>query len=109
MAENSPIKDPRELIRKFPIVHHHEVSETFADTIGITSFDGATLRIEFAASRMSETKPPALQTGERHVVCRLVLSAPCAVDLINQMQLIGAQLAAAGFVKKNLPNTESTT
>lgn len=109
MADNPPAKDPRELIKKFPIAHHHEVPETFADTMGMTSFDGATLRLEFAAARMNETKPPAPPTGERHVVCRLVLSAPCAVDLINQMHLIGAQLAAAGLVKKNPLSTESTT
>lgn len=95
--------DPRELLKKFSLVAHHEVGETFADQLGMTTFDGNTLRIEFAVTRMNEPKPPAQPTGERHVVTRLVLSTPCAIDLINQMQTIAAQLAAAGLIKKDSP------
>lgn len=91
--------DPRELFKKFPVAHHHDIGETFADTLGTMLFDGQTLRLDFTVARMNEPKPPAQPTGERHVVCRLVLSAPCAIDLINQMQQIAAQLAAAGLIK----------
>ena len=91
--------NPRELINKFPMQPHHEVAETFADCLGLTMFDGNTLRLEFAVARLNEPKPPNPQTGERHIVARLALSAPCAIDLINQMQMIANQLAQAGIIK----------
>jgi len=90
---------PHEVFKKFKLVPHHELSEIFADQLGLSLFDGTGLRLEFAVARVEEPKPPAPPTGERHVVCRLVLSVPCAVDLINQMQNIGNQLAAAGLIK----------
>jgi hypothetical protein len=96
-------RGPHQAFKKFPMVAHHEVGETFADQIGTVTFDGATLRIELAVARMNEPTPGAQPTGERHLVCRLVLSAPCAVDLINQMQTIANQLAAAGLIKTEPP------
>lgn len=90
--------DPQDMIRKFPVQSHHEVSETFADSMGFSVFDGSVLRMEFTASRMHEPEPPKPPTGERHVVARLVLTAPCAVDLFNQMQQFMNQLAATGLV-----------
>ena len=92
-----------ELYKKFPLVHHHEVQETFVNQLGLFTFDGGTLRMELAVARMNEPKPPAQPTGERHIVARLVMSAPCAIDLINQMQLIAAQLAQAGLIKMERP------
>lgn len=94
-----PPRSPHEAFKKFPVVPHHEIGETFVDQMGTVSFDGATLRIEFAVARMDELKPGSQPTGERHTVCRLVLSAPCAIDLMNQLQHVAAQLAAAGLIK----------
>ena len=88
-----------ETFKKFPLTPHHEIGETFADQIGLTTFDGSTLRIELAVARVTEIKSPTQPSGERHVVCRLVLSAQCAVDLINQMRQISSQLASAGLLK----------
>ena len=96
MAEN-----PREHLKAFPLQPHHEIAETFSDCLGLSMFDGNTLRLEFAVARMNEPKSPQTTTGERHIVARLVLSAPCAVDLINQMQFIAKQLAQAGLIKTN--------
>ena len=92
-----------ELYKKFPFVHHHEVQETFVNQLGLFTFDGGTLRMELAVARMNEPTPPAQLTGESHIVARLVMSAPCAIDLINQMQLIAAQLAQAGLIKMERP------
>jgi hypothetical protein len=100
---NPPINNPHEMFKKFPLVPHHEIGETFADQLGLAMFDGTTLRIEFAVARMDEPKPSKNPTGERHVVCRMVLSTPCAIDLINQMQMIATQLANAGVLKTNPP------
>ncbi len=94
MAEN-----PREYLNKFPMQPHHEIAEIFSDCLGLSMFDGNALRLEFAVARMNGPKPPNTTTGERHIVARLVLSAPCAVDLINQMQMIASQLAQAGLIK----------
>ncbi|MGH6737343.1 MAG: hypothetical protein ACRECX_14900 [Methyloceanibacter sp.] len=91
--------DPRDTLKKLPLEPHPEVGEVFADTMGVSFFDGSTLRLEFAASRMSEPKADKTPTGARHVVCRLVLPAPCAVDLFNQLQQIMRQLAQSGVVK----------
>jgi hypothetical protein len=91
--------DPRDTLKKLPLEPHPEVSEVFADTMGVSFFDGSTLRLEFTASRMSEPKPEGNPAGARHVVCRLVLPAPCVVDLFNQLQQILRQLAQSGVVK----------
>lgn len=79
--------------------------ETFADSISGLSFDGQTLRLEFAVTRMDDVKPDAPVTGRRYPVCRLVLQPLAAVDLINRMQQVGAALAKAGVVKANPPVT----
>lgn len=92
MAEN-----PHDTFKKFPLVPHHEIAETFADQLCQLSCDGGTLRVEFAVGRMEEPKPP--QKGARHVVCRLVLSLPCAIDLINNMNRLAQQLATMGAIK----------
>ena len=44
--------------------------ETFADSISGLSFDGQTLRLEFAVTRMDDVKPDAPVTGRRYPVCR---------------------------------------
>jgi hypothetical protein len=98
---------PQEMMKKWRLDHHHEVTETFADSIVLTYFDGNTLRLEFAVVRMEESLSPAQPSGTRHVVSRMVLSANCAVELINQMQQIGAQLAQAGVLKVEQPANPS--
>jgi len=104
-SPQQPQQSPHERSKKFPLVHHHEAQETFVDQLGLFTFDGGTLRMELAVARMNEPKPPAQPTGERHIVARLVMSAPCAIDVINQMQLIAAQLAQAGLIKMERPPT----
>lgn len=76
-----------------------DVSETFADSISGLIFDGQTLRIEFAVTRLDEVKPNAPITGRRYPICRLALPPGAAVDLINRMQQIGAALTQAGLSK----------
>jgi hypothetical protein len=73
--------------------------ETFADSISGLSFDGQTLRLEFAVTRMDDVKPNTPITGRRYPVCRLVLQPVAAVELINRMQQVGAALTQAGVVK----------
>ena len=62
-------------------------------------FDGQSLRIEFAVTRLDEVKPNTPITGRRYPACRLVLPPAAAVDLINRMQQIGAALTQAGVAR----------
>ena len=82
--------------------------ETFADSISGLSFDGQTLRLEFAVTRMDDVKPDAPVTGRRYPVCRLVLQPLAAVDLINRMQQVATALTQSGAAKPtSRPGTAS--
>jgi hypothetical protein len=76
-----------------------EIAETFADAINGVVFDGQTLRIEFAVTRLDEVKANTPISGRRYPACRMVLPPTAAIDLINRMQQIAAALAQAGKVK----------
>ena len=82
-----------------------DCAETFADSIGHLTFDGQSLRIEFAVTRMDDVKPNEPLTGRRYPACRLVLPPAAAVDLINRMQQIAAALTQAGVLRQNVPAT----
>ncbi len=69
------------------------------DSVSGLVFDGQSLRIEFAVTRIDEVKPGAPITGRRYPACRLVLPPAAAVDLINRMQQVGAALTQAGVAK----------
>jgi len=76
-----------------------DLAETFADSVSGLVFDGQTLRIEFAVTRLDEVKTGAPITGRRYPACRVVLPPAAAIDLINRMQQIAAALTQAGLVK----------
>jgi hypothetical protein len=84
---------------QFRYVDRPDCPETFADSITGLAFDGQTLRIEFAVTRVDELKPNAPMTGRRYPTCRLVLPPGAAIDLINKMQQVAAALTQAGVVK----------
>jgi hypothetical protein len=80
-----------------------DMLETFADSVSGLIFDGQTLRIEFAVTRLDEVKPNSPLTGRRYPACRLVLPPAAAVDLINRMQQIAAALTQAGVMRAAPP------
>lgn len=80
-------------------VDRPDIAETFADAISGVTFDGQTLRIEFAVTRLDEVKPNTPITGRRYPACRMVLPPAAAIDLINRMQQIAAALTQAGVTK----------
>lgn len=88
---------------QFQYVDRPEVSETFADSVHRIQYDGQTLRLEFAVTRLDEHKPPAAATATRYPACRLVLSNAAAIDLMNKMQQITAGLIKAGVLKAEPP------
>jgi hypothetical protein len=87
-------------------VDRPDLTETFADAISGLVFDGQSLRIEFAVTRLDEVKPNSPISGRRYPACRLVLPPAAAVDLINRMQQIGAALTQAGVTKSAPPQTK---
>ena len=88
---------------QYQYVDRPEVTETFADFVQRIQFDGQTLRLEFAVSRIEDQRPGVQATGKRYPACRLVLSASAAVDLMNKMQQITAGLIKAGVLKQDVP------
>ena len=78
-----------------------DVAEMFADSVSGLVFDGQSLRLEFAVTRLDEVKPDTPITGRRYPVSRLVLSPAAALELVSRMQQIGAVLAPAGAAKKS--------
>jgi hypothetical protein len=76
-----------------------EIAETFADSVTGVVFDGQTLRLEFAVTRLDEIKPETPITGRRYPTCRVVLPPTAAIDLINRMQQIAAALTQAGVTR----------
>jgi len=76
-------------------VDRPDCNETFADSISRLSFDGQTLRIEFAVSRVDETSPESRVTGRLYPACRLVLTPGAAADLMQKLQQVTAALAQA--------------
>ena len=76
-----------------------DIAETFVDSVSGLVFDGQSLRIEFAVTRLDDVKPGAPITGRRYPACRLVLPPAAAVDLINRMQQVGAAMTQAGVAK----------
>jgi hypothetical protein len=76
-----------------------DCKETFADSITSAYFDGQSMRIEFAITRLDEVKPNTPVTGRRYPAQRMVLTPSAAVELINRMQQVGSALAQAGVLK----------
>jgi len=76
-----------------------DVMETFADAISGLVFDGQTLRIEFAVTRLDDVRPNSPISGRRYPACRLALSPAAAVELINRMQQVGAALRQAAAAR----------
>jgi hypothetical protein len=84
---------------KIEYVDLPELIETYSDSIHSTFFDGQSLRIDFAVTRLGEFEQNQRPAGKRYPCCRLVLSPSAAVELMNRMQQIGAALTKAGMLK----------
>jgi hypothetical protein len=107
-AAATPAAPPQAKAATFRYVDQPDTAETFADSITGLFFDGQTLRIEFAVTRVDEVKPNTPINGRRYPVCRLVLPPTAAVDLINRMQQVGAALTQAGMAKQTGPAPAAT-
>jgi hypothetical protein len=84
---------------QYQYIDRPELAEVFADFVNRVQFDGQTLRFEFCVTRIDDHRPEGSIAGKRYPSCRLVLSASAAVDLMNKMQQITANLVKAGVLK----------
>jgi hypothetical protein len=99
----APAQRPTAAIR---YVDRPDLAETFADSVSGLVFDGQSLRIEFAVTRLDEVKSNTQITGRRYPACRVVLPPAAAVELINRMQQIGEALRQAGVARATSPAGE---
>jgi hypothetical protein len=76
-----------------------ELRETFADSLGMTIFDGMTARITFCVQRLQQPLPPDPPQVKKYPSARMVLTPEAAVDLFNQMQMIIGAMQQAGLIK----------
>ena len=88
-------------------VDRPDCNETFADSISRLSFDGHTLRIEFAVSRFHETNADSQVGGRVYPACRLVLTPGAAADLMQKLQQVAAALAQARMQKNTQPQSSN--
>ncbi len=94
---------------QFRYIDRPDCQETFADTVNGLYFDGQSLRIEFAVSRIDDMKAGQPVTGRRYPAARLVLPPAAAIDLINKMQQIANALTQAGIVRQSARATTDVT
>jgi hypothetical protein len=112
IEQTSPGASPAQRDRQaatIRLVDRPDLAETFVDSVSGLVFDGQTLRIDFAVTRLDEIKPNTSITGRRYPACRLVLPPAAAADLINRMQQIGEALTQAGLATRNTPRPTAQT
>lgn len=76
-----------------------DVGETFADSLGMSFFDGQAMRLTFSVTRFQPPKPPKPPSAKRYPSCRLVMTPDCVVELFNQLQQVMGALQKIGLVK----------
>ena len=81
------------------IVDRPAVSESFADSVLGCWFDGHTWRVDFSVTRIDQpmTEPA---TSSQYPSCRLVLSLPAGLALLERLSDLLRQLEANGTIKR---------
>jgi hypothetical protein len=95
----APAKPPEQSAAVLRYVDRPDCGETFADSITQAYFDGQSLRIEFAVTRLDEMKSEGKVTARRSPAARLALTPAAAAELINRLQHIAHALTQAGVLK----------
>ena len=95
----APAKPPEQPAPVLRYVDRTECGETFANSITQAYFDGQSLRIEFAVTRLDEIKSEGKVTARRSPAARLALTPMAAAELINRLQQIAHALTQAGVLK----------
>lgn len=85
---------------KIRLAERPELSETFADSLGVSTFDGMTVRLELCVTRLDLPQKEKEPSASRSPACRLVLSPDVAVELYNVLQGMVAAMEKKGLIKK---------
>lgn len=80
-------------------VDRAEVGETFADSMTLSTFDGAAARITFSVMRMQDPQAGKPAQFKRYPVCRMVLTPQAVVELYNRLNQMMGALQKLGLVK----------
>lgn len=72
-----------------------DVNEVFVDTISSVVFDGQTLRLEGAVTRLEIAPDQRSVVASKYTACRLVMSPNAAAELINQLQQVTTRVREA--------------
>ena len=80
-------------------VDRPEVNETFADSLALSTFDGAASRLTFCVRRMQEPQPGKPPQFKKYPVCRMVLTPDATVELFNRLNQMMGALQKLGLVK----------
>ena len=81
-------------------VDRPEISETFADSMGLAIFDGNTARLELCVHRYDAPRPPGPPTAAKVTAARLVLSPEGVVAVFNFLNNLMPVLVQQGIVKQ---------
>jgi hypothetical protein len=86
-----------------------QVSESFGDSIRQVWFDGTTWRIQVDVIRMDDkpTEAGGFATTQ-YPSCRLVLSGPAGLALLERLTQLAKELEASGTLKR-LPPEQTPT
>ncbi len=86
-----------------------ELSETFADTVRLSTFDGTVARIELCTTRLEDPGKTKKPEAKRQPVCRLVLTPAATAELFKQLQEMVNAMVRTGVLKKiELPPGSTT-
>jgi hypothetical protein len=80
-------------------VDRPELTETFVDSMTLSSFDGAAARLTFTVLRMQDPQPGRPAQFKRYPVCRMVLTPEAVVELFNRLNQMMGALQKVGLVK----------
>ena len=82
-------------------VERHDLEETFADSLGTSTFDGSIVRVELCVQRLDPPEPSRPPSATLHPVCRLVLPPATVIDLFNQLTQIIGVMEGKGLVTRH--------
>jgi len=80
-------------------VDRPDLTETFADSMALSTFDGAAARLTFCVMRMQEPQQGKRPQFRKYPVCRMVLTPDATVELFNRLNQMMGALQKMGLVK----------
>jgi len=97
------MKLPEKQIR---YIERTDIHETFVDALGLTTFDGHSMRVELCILRYDQPNPPKPMTARKYTAARLALTPEVTVELFNQLQGMINVMKQQGMVTHKEPPKE---